>query len=344
MEEENLSFRQWLKDNKENVGVGIVLSVALIGIVGLGINSALDKRHVSGRSAPLSFEREMHYSAAAPSSKMMAQEVVMASADMGMSIDSVSNFVESSHPAGRKIQETHNLDFVTSRAGVQELYDETLSLCRIDFCETVSANLSNHSSSKSANITMRVDHGRVKELLTAIEDYDGEISLSSHSRTAQDRTMEFQDISVRRDTQVALRDRLEDLVANYNYSITRDIGDLLRIEQEIARVQGQIESMDARIRGISQVTDRTTLHVSFRNQEAMSPVDVPYVKNAIKEVGDIFSRSVATVITVTAALIPNLVALIVFLFGAKYVLRFLFRGKKRTRSPAAKRLLPEDQS
>ncbi|EPX83972.1 hypothetical protein Salmuc_01747 [Salipiger mucosus DSM 16094] len=148
--------------------------------------------------------------------------------------------------------------------------------------------------------------------MAAVRDGNGSLELLEHNRSAQDMTAEFQDLSARRESQKALRDRL---LALTKRPLPNDISDLLEIERELARVQGRIESMDARLRTINTVTDRTTVHVSFRSDALERPVShPPYIQNALKEVSSIMSRNTAHLVKVTASLVPYLLPL--SLFGA----------------------------
>ena len=238
-----------------------------------------------------------------------------------------SDMASSQVPSDRKIQETQTFDFVTSHEGVRLAYDIAMRSCEPSFCEAASSPLNNDPKYRHASLQLKIDRSKVNGFVNLIEVNSDNLQLSNHSRSSRDMTSQYQDVSARREAQAALRTRLQELVDNYN---GRDIEGLLNIEREIARVQGSIESMDAQIRGINSITDRVTVNLSFQNKESVEPVGrTPYFKNALRQAGELFEKSAAKVVTVSASTAPIGIAGIVLFLLLKTFSKIIFGKPKR---------------
>lgn len=215
----------------------------------------------------------------------------------------------SSNDAGtdRRVEETLTFEFKGQRDRIRKYYETAASQCAVEFCQVVTGSFNDGDSVVRANVTLRIRPDMVDRYLDGVKEQSEGLVLTNQRRSARDRTREYQDIAARRDAQRVLRDRLTKLVETYEGD---DIDALLRTERELARVQGKIESMDARLRSIETVTDRSTVHLSFYNDARDSaPEHPPYVSNALKEAGHLFNSSVADVVRGTARLTPLILGL-----------------------------------
>lgn len=207
--------------------------------------------------------------------------------------------------AERRIQETQNFDYRAHRGEIEGLYDRAISACAIENCEVVNANLQRHDRMLYGQVSLRTDPAALPEYLESIAAEATSLTLQRHERSALDRTQQYEDTAARLRAQTALRDRL---LALLDSASTKKTADILEIERELARTQAQIESLQSQVRSIEQVTDRMTVHLSFRSDEILStPVEPPYLANAFREWKGIFERSAAGVVRVSASATPLLI-------------------------------------
>ena len=112
-------------------------------------------------------------------------------------------------------------------------------------------------------IVVRVPAARFQEAVARIEKV-GEIV--QRNVEAQDVTEEFLDAEIRLRNARALRDRLAQLMAKAN-----NVQDSLMIERELARVAGEIERLEGRLKFLRDRAAFSTLTVSFHNRRADAP-------------------------------------------------------------------------
>ena len=211
----------------------------------------------------------------------------------------------------KKIQETHYVEMVGDNSAVKETYEYVGSICDPAVCEINSARLYQSGSQNVFDMTLKIEGDAFEGFLDSISSNMNGLRVVSKSRTTQDRTSEYADIAARKRAQEALRERLVKLVASYNGN---NIKSLLEVERELARVQGQIESMDARMRSISYLTDRFTLNLNVRGEIAYAPTEKESeIQKAINSFGDIVEASIAKMILIIAKYITWIA-----LFGVIY--------------------------
>lgn len=243
----------------------------------------------------------------------------------------VMGMAEPLQQTSRRVQETQSFDYRADRAEIEGLYERAISACAIEHCEIMNANLERHDRMLYGHVSLRTEPQELAGYLRAVEAEASTLTLQRHERTALDRTQQYEDTAARLRSQVALRDRLLTLLDS---ATTRKTADILEIERELARTQSQIESLQSQVRSIEAVTDRMTIHLSFRNDEILSaPVEPPYLANAVREWKGIFERSAAGVVRVSASVTPLLIVSLV-IGGLVAVIRRLRRRLKSRRAAA----------
>ncbi len=137
------------------------------------------------------------------------------------------------------------------------------------------------------------------------EEADGRIADSSTS--TEDLTRSIVDTEARLRAQETLRERLIALLERPS----DEIDDLLAVERELARVQGQIDSARSTLAVMRARVDMSRLDLSYRAApRAVSSAAVNPVVVALRDFLTVLSGSLATVITIIAAAIPFVVILI----------------------------------
>jgi hypothetical protein len=212
------------------------------------------------------------------------------------------NLVNPEQQSNRKIQETHNITLQGPNKSIKSLYNKSSEICSIDFCYIQNGNININAQQSVANLTIKLNHGTLNDYLDKVLNFNDGLEITQRSRSAVDRTAQFQDIKARKESQEALRERLVKLVSTYRGNEVRS---LLEIERELARVQGKIESMDAQLRSISDVTDKTTLNLRIQGKIEYAPTDKPSpVMKAINSSWNVIAGNIAVIITITASLLP----------------------------------------
>lgn len=135
-------------------------------------------------------------------------------------------------------------------------------------------------------------------------------ALSGVEVTRNDRTQQMIDTDARLAQQVVLRERLKELAEQGRGFSERRIQDLLQVERELARVQGEIESMQGQQRHLARVTDSVAITAKFQQQRWIEPRQhgaLAPLWSALDHSVELFFESVGQVILVVVFLTPWLV-------------------------------------
>ncbi|QFU00262.1 hypothetical protein FIU83_01220 [Halomonas sp. THAF5a] len=161
----------------------------------------------------------------------------------------------------------------------------------------------------SAYLAMRVARDRVAEA-EPVRLVTESPALSGVEIIRNDRTQQMIDTEARLAQQIVLRERLQELAREGRGFSERRIQDLLQVERELARVQGEIESMQGQQRHLARVTDTVAIAASFQKQRWVEPhqhgVLAPLWR-ALDRSAALFFESVGQVILVVVFLTPWLV-------------------------------------
>ena len=116
----------------------------------------------------------------------------------------------------------------------------------------------------SASLSLRAEPDWLEAFCTRIrldaEAGDGRVTSSSVS--VEDLTRSILDTDARLQAQTALRDRLQALLESRG----GELADLLAVERELARVQGEIESATSVLKALRQRVDMSALDVSYSSR------------------------------------------------------------------------------
>ncbi|HAW55622.1 MAG TPA: DUF4349 domain-containing protein, partial [Hyphomonas sp.] len=151
---------------------------------------------------------------------------------------------------------------------------------------------------------------------TFLEGVDAEAEqangdVTNRQTTAEDLTVSIIDTDARLNAQQTLQKRLEELLANRD----GELGDLLATERELARVNGEIDSLKSSLKTLMLRVQMSQLSVNYEtkrnpvSQGALSPIGSAF--------GDFFynlSSALAAVITAFAIGLPWLILIGAFLW------------------------------
>jgi hypothetical protein len=221
-------------------------------------------------------------------------------------------------------------------AGLMRRHEAACVAAGPTICQVVGASAQGVDDDRSAALSLRAEPRWLADFRAKLEGdakaADGR--LIAQSVESEDLTRSITDAAARLRALVALRTRLEALIA----SRPGKLADLLEVERELARVQAEIDGLES---GLAQM----------RTRVAMSRMDVSYVTRASAVNAGAFSpladawngalgtmaRSLAFLIHLAAVLLPF--ALLLAPLGW-----LVLRGRARRRAGRAAAAPPVDQS
>lgn len=162
--------------------------------------------------------------------------------------------------------------------------------------------------SASASLNLRATPAWIDAFLSGVEAEataaKGEIT--NRQTTAEDLTVSIIDTGARLKAQQTLQERLQKLLADR----PGELGDLLETERELARVNGEIDSLKSTLAALRQRVDMSQLSVSYETK--INPVS----QGALQPLGEAFgsffynlASAVAAVVTAFAIGLPWLLLL-----------------------------------
>lgn len=165
----------------------------------------------------------------------------------------------------------------------------------------------------SGSLQMRATPDWIDAFLNGVEDdaekVDGDIT--NRQTSAQDLTVSIIDTDARLNAQQTLQRRLEDLLANREGKL----GDLLATERELARVNGEIDSLKSSLKALMLRVSMSELSVNYETKR--NPVSQGALSPIASAFGDFFynlSSALAAVVTAFAIGLPWLILLGAFLW------------------------------
>lgn len=132
---------------------------------------------------------------------------------------------------------------------------------------------------RSSHMTIRVP---AKTFDGAVAELESLGEIQSKDVSGRDVTEEYVDIEARLKNKIVLRDRLQKLLEK-----AADVKDVLAIETELNRVQGDIDSMQARITALKGLVDYATINLHLQRKTVLGPVGY-IVKGVFWTLGKLF--------------------------------------------------------
>ena len=219
--------------------------------------------------------------------------------------------------AEQYIAYSHSLGLRLPKGGVDQMMQAHVEACKsagTDTCIVVNSNIYNSDEDYvSGNVSLRANPDWIDSFLAGIdeeaEEAGGEIS--SRSTRAEDLTRQIIDTDSRLDAQRTLQGRLEGLLERRDGTL----GDLLQIERELARVTGDIESIEAQLKALRLRVSMSSLDISYETKlAAFSGSRANPLGEAIDNFFYNLSGAIAAVITAFAVGLPWLLLIGVFLW------------------------------
>ena len=233
---------------------------------------------------------------------------------------------------------SHQLGLRLPKGGVKPMMQAHLDACRnagTNTCIIINSNeYSNGEDNVSGNISLRAKPDWIDQFLGAVEEATetagGEIT--NRSTQADDLTRSIIDTESRLNAQRTLQGRLEGLLERRDGTL----GDLLQIERELARVTGDIESIEANLKALRLRVSMSSLDVNYQTKIP------PFSNSRENPLGEAFgnffynlSAAIGAVITAFAVGLPWLLLIGVFLWIWLKLIWPRMRGVRKTKKTAA---------
>ncbi len=202
---------------------------------------------------------------------------------------------------------SHNLGLTLPKGAVQPMMQAHTEACRAvgtASCIVVNSNVySQDADYASGNLSVRATPDWIEGFLGTIDsDTDkagGEIT--QRSTSAEDLTRSILDTGARLEAQRTLQGRLLGLLERRD----GDLGDLLQIERELARVTGGIESIEAQLKTLRLRVSMSALDLNYQTKvPAFSSTRENPLGAAFADFFYNLSGAVASVITAFAVGLP----------------------------------------
>ena len=215
---------------------------------------------------------------------------------------------------------------------VKPTLNKHLNICReagTKKCQITSSHTARQNkTSVQANLSLRAEPDWLVEFISGIKSDMVEVKgqIDNENISVEDLTRSILDTDARLKAQKALRTRLEKLIE------TRDakLPDLLSLERELARVQGEIESATANLKALRARVSMSVVNISYASEYvAVSRASVSPIGAALKDFFNVLSGGIAGVIYFFAYILPWLIFLVL---PAGFLLRWLWRRKKVKKS------------
>lgn len=237
--------------------------------------------------------------------------------------------VDPAQPAGMLLAYSYHVGLELPLRNVEAVRDRHEAACRAagpQTCLVLGGSISGDGETYMyADLAIRAAPDWLAEFRDGLagdaEDAGGRIADSSVS--AEDLTRSIVDTDARLQAQETLRDRLLVLLERP----TDEVDDLLAVERELARVQGQIDSARSQLAVMRARVDMSRLDLNYRAApRAVSAGAFQPVSRALTDFLSTLASSLAVVITIIAAAIPFVLILIPLII---LVWRWFRRRRKR---------------
>ena len=244
----------------------------------------------------------------------------------------IETYNEGADPAGVYLAYRYGYGLVMPSKSVKATSDKHMQICRdagASKCQITGSNTNTYSDEDiRANLSLRAEPEWLQTFVTGmkadIAEVDGRIE--SENTSVEDLTRAILDTDARLKAQTTLRTRLENLLE------TRDakLPDLLALERELARVQGEIESATANLKALRARVSMSVVNLSYTSERvAVSRSSVSPIGSALKDFVGILSEGVAGVILFFAFMLPWFIFVIIpgFFLG-----RWFWRRRRKAKA------------
>jgi len=216
---------------------------------------------------------------------------------------------------------TRSVNIETDVEGIAHRFASTRAACEAEVqaaCVVLDSNLATGEYPR-ASLTLRAAPAGIARILAKLRAANGVVS---ESTSAEDLAAPL----VESERRLAMQREYRDSLLALRAKGANDINALIRVNEELAQVQSQLEAVDGERAHLQQKVDTETLTVHIDTSDG--PVGTAHpVARALREFGQNLSQGVAGAITFIAYVIPW--AVVALPLG--WALRWLWRRRRAAR-------------
>ena len=230
------------------------------------------------------------------SAPMINKSVESVSFSKEIAMDSAASSQENSTYIGsdRKVQVNGRISFEVEN--ISDFIDQTMELVSKNNGRVTNSD-TGESDRKYANITILVPKDSFDSLLKELKTIASKVLYENIS--ALDVSEEFIDVGAKLNVMKQTESRLISLLSE-----TKNVEEVITVERELMRLRGQIDSLEGRLRYLTNTTENSILHVNMTEQIALSSNDW--------NIGDSFKNSVRSLISFSKYVADFLINVLIF--------------------------------
>lgn len=232
--------------------------------------------------------------------------------------------------SARHIAIRHVLEVVVPAAQIPDAWKAVADACTQLDCEVVSSSVRKELRDQpgGADLEMRVNPKDAPQLLGQLE---GAGRVASHSTASEDRTVQVVDVHAHIKNRTEFRDSLRALLQQPGAN--RKLSDVLEIQQTLSQTQAELDSHATQLKLLMQETTKQLVQVSFRPEVTLTEGRAANpIWTALRDAGQVMAGSVASLITLVAALVPWLLLVVPLLWALRRV--WAWRARRRAQRTA----------
>ncbi len=302
------------------IAAGLILIVFLFN--GSNIMKKLSSTYNYEPAIPLPSESMRYaseYEEYAP--EMSAEDTTALYAGNGSGLTSIADTVDNT----RKIIRTASIEIRTVE--FNNSLERIHQMCTDAGGWISSSSVVSKTGGMSATLTLRIPSEKLNSFLGGT----GELGrIIRQDESAEDRTDSYRDTESRLKTQKMLLERLQNLVTT-----SEKLEDLLALEQQIAEIQYNIDSLTSSLKTTDQQVNYARVEISLKEEkkkEVIETKEVTFTERLVAafELGfSSFSEFLQNVVLLSAAMIPYLFVLVCIVIIGLIVVRRVRRKKDR---------------
>lgn len=240
--------------------------------------------------------------------------------------------------AGRFLAYTHNRTISVPTDRLRDLLEAHMTQCEDagpENCLVTSSNVYGlETDYASGNLALKASPDWAIPFLEGLPESLGEFSsrVYASSTSTVDLTAQIIDTDARLAAQTTLRDRLQQLLE----SREGDLGELLSVERELARVQSELDSYESQLANLRQRVSMSDINLSY--EARVSPTSQSVWRPVTKAFGDFFRNvafALSSIVTILAFVLPWLPVIVGLIWFFMFLFRKAFRKKKTPEVPDA---------
>jgi hypothetical protein len=184
---------------------------------------------------------------------------------------------------------------------------------------------------KTGTITLKVPQSKYEDILRDVRKLG---TVKADRSTGSDVTGKYVDLEARLKNAKASEERLLDIMGD-----TKNVTEVLAVEKELMRVQGEIESLTAQLRTLNSQVDFATITVYLTEPEPVVSYDWG-IGEAVAEAAHAFIGMIGGLIVLTGYLIPLVIYFLLILAALYLCIKgalWLYNRPKQPKRPAGEK-------